>query len=61
MQSIVTHYATFIIDDAVETLKNAALNDGDSLTLWQQVILTLRKTFENDQDGKIGSLHRAQY
>ena len=29
------------------------MNDGDSLVLWRQVILTLRKTFEHDQDGEI--------
>ena len=56
LQSIVTSYAAFIIDDAVEILKDAPLNDEDSLLLWRQVILTLQRTFEHDQDGKICSL-----
>lgn len=55
-ESIVTTYASFIIDDAVEILKDVSLNDEDSLLLWRQVILTLQRTFEHDQDGKIRSL-----
>ena len=58
LQSIVTSYAAFIIDNAVEILKDAPLNDEDSLLLWRQVILTLQRTFEHDQDGKIHSLPR---
>lgn len=50
LKSIVTSYASFIIDDAVEILKDAPLNDADSLLLWRQVILTLQRTFEHDQD-----------
>ncbi len=56
LQSIVTSYAAFIIDNAVEILKDAPLNDEGSLLLWRQVILTLQRTFEHDQDGKIRSL-----
>lgn len=56
LKSIVTSYAAFIIDDAVEILKDISLNDEDSLLLWRQVILTLQSTFEHDQDGKILSL-----
>lgn len=55
-KSIVTSYAAFIIDDAVEILKEGLLNDEDSLLLWRQVILTLHRTFEHDQDGKPRSL-----
>lgn len=50
LKSIVTSYAAFIIDDAAETLKDIHLNDEDSLLLWRQVILTLQRTFEHDQD-----------
>lgn len=53
LKSIVTSYAAFIIDDAAETLKDIHLNDEDSLLLWRRVILTLQRTFEHDQDGKI--------
>ena len=56
LKSIVTGYAAFIIDDAVKTLKDAPLNDEDSLLLWRQIILTLQMTFEHDQDGMIRSL-----
>lgn len=56
VKSIVTSYAAFIIDDAVDILKDASLNDEDSLLLWRQVILTLQKTFEHDQDGMNGSI-----
>ena len=56
LESIVTTYASFIIDDAVEILKDVSLNDEDSILLWRQVILTLQRTFEHDQDGKIRSL-----
>lgn len=55
LKSIVTGYAAFIIDDAVEILNDDPLNDEDSLLLWRRVILTLQRTFEHDQDGKIRS------
>ncbi|CAD6593091.1 MAG: snoRNA-binding rRNA-processing protein utp10 [Alectoria sarmentosa] len=50
LKSIVTSYATFIIDDAAEILEDCSLNDEDSLLLWRQVILTLQRTLEHDQD-----------
>lgn len=50
LKSIVTNYAAFIIEDAVKILKDAYLSDEDSLALWRQVIVTLRRTFEYDQD-----------
>ena len=56
LKSIVTSYAAFIIDHAVEILNDAPLNDDDSLLLLRQVILTLQRTFEHDQDGKTRSL-----
>ena len=52
LKSIVTSYAAFIIDDAAEILKAVPSNDKDTLILWRQVILTLQKTFEYDEDGK---------
>jgi len=48
----VTSYAGFIIEDSVEILKRSSPDDEDSMFLWRQVILTLHKTFEHDQDGK---------
>ena len=56
LKSIVTSYTAFIIDDAVDILKEPPLNDEESLLLWRQVILTLLRTFEHDQDGKTRSL-----
>ena len=57
LESIVTHYAAFIIDGAVEVLHNVSLNDRDSLGLWRLVVLTLQRTFKYDQDGKVRPLH----
>ena len=55
-QSIVTSYAGFVIEDSVKILSNTNLKDEDSKILWRQVILTLHKTTEHDQDGKSISL-----
>ena len=57
LKSVVTNYTALIIDDAVEILKDLSLNDEDSIVLWRQVILTLHRTFEHDQDGEIWSAH----
>lgn len=49
-QSIVTTYASYIIDNAVEILTNINPKDPSSRTLWQAVILALTRSFEHDQD-----------
>lgn len=51
LQSIVTTYAGFIIEDSVKILNTISQADKDSMELWRGVVLTLHKTFEHDQDG----------
>ena len=53
LQSIVTSYAGLILEDSVEILKNFSPEDKSSMELWRRVTLTLSKTFEHDQDGKL--------
>lgn len=53
MQSIVTSYASYIIDNVVEVLKFAKPTDKDSKGLWLAAIRMLRNAFEHDQDGRI--------
>ena len=53
LQSIVTSYAGLILEDSVEILKNFSPEDKSSMGLWRRVTLTLFKTFEHDQDGKL--------
>ncbi|KAK4694480.1 U3 small nucleolar RNA-associated protein 10, partial [Lecanoromycetidae sp. Uapishka_2] len=50
LQSIVTSYAGFIIEDSVKILSAISTTDKESMQLWRRVVLTLHKTFENDQD-----------
>ncbi|KAL6720436.1 snoRNA-binding rRNA-processing protein utp10 [Lecanora helva] len=50
LKSIVTSYSSFILDESVEILGSTSSENTDSTNLWRQVIVTLRKTFEHDQD-----------
>ncbi|MCJ1284859.1 snoRNA-binding rRNA-processing protein utp10 [Xylographa opegraphella] len=50
LKSIVTNYASFIIEDAVKVLNTISTNDPDSVTLWSRVIAALTSSFEHDQD-----------
>ncbi|MCJ1435688.1 snoRNA-binding rRNA-processing protein utp10 [Xylographa pallens] len=50
LQSIVTSYASFIIEDAVEVLNTISIKNPDTITLWNRVIATLTSSFEHDQD-----------
>jgi U3 small nucleolar RNA-associated protein 10 len=50
LKSIVTSYATYILDNAVDTLKNVNPKDEVSRELWSRVLRTLVKCFEHDQD-----------
>ena len=56
LQSIVTSYAGFIIEDSIRILSKVIPKEEESISLWKQVILTLHKTFEHDQDGKFSRL-----
>jgi U3 small nucleolar RNA-associated protein 10 len=52
LQSIVTGYASYILENAVDVLKQARPVHKDSKPLWLSVLRTLRNAFENDQDGR---------
>ena len=51
-KAIVTSYAAFVIEDAVEILQIVRSKDNDFMRLWEMVIKTLQKTCEHDQQGK---------
>ena len=70
LKSIVTSYATYMLDNAVDVLKTVNAKDGESKELWSRVLRTLVKSFENDQDdfwqspahfGAIGPVLCAQF
>ena len=50
LKSIVTGYATYLLDNAVDTLKNVDPKEEISKELWSSVLRTLVKCFEHDQD-----------
>jgi U3 small nucleolar RNA-associated protein 10 len=50
LKSIVTSYATYILDNAVSVLKDVNTKDTESKKLWSRVLRTLVKCFEYDQD-----------
>ena len=52
IQSVVTNYASFLIEDIARTLANSDINDPDMLRLWRLIIEVLLVTFRHDQDGK---------
>lgn len=51
LKSIVTSYASYILDNAVEVLKQAKPSSKESKSLWLAAVQTLHAAFENDQDG----------
>lgn len=51
LKSIVTNYATYIVDDAIKTLGSASPKAGaEQRQLWARVLSTLSRSFEHDQD-----------
>ncbi|MCJ1402119.1 snoRNA-binding rRNA-processing protein utp10 [Xylographa trunciseda] len=50
LQSIVTSYASFIVEDVVEVLNTISTKNSDSIILWNRVIAALTSSFEHDQD-----------
>jgi U3 small nucleolar RNA-associated protein 10 len=50
LKSIVTGYASYLVDNAVNILKNVDLKDENSRALWTKVLETLVNCFEHDQD-----------
>lgn len=51
LKSIVTSYASYVIDTAVEVLNRESPETQDSKTLWARTMTMLRNAFEHDQDG----------
>ncbi|ROT38786.1 BP28CT domain-containing protein [Sodiomyces alkalinus F11] len=50
LKSIVTSYATYILEDAVTTLEGCDMKVTEQRQLWDAVLRTLRRCFEHDQD-----------
>ncbi|KAI6709306.1 hypothetical protein JHW43_008174 [Diplocarpon mali] len=50
LKSIVTNYATYLVENAVEILGTVDPKDNASKELWSRVLRTLTKCFEHDQD-----------
>ncbi|KAF5026064.1 hypothetical protein F66182_1856 [Fusarium sp. NRRL 66182] len=50
LKSIVTNYATYIVEDAVKILEAVDLSSTEERQLWTRVLQTLGSCFEHDQD-----------
>ena len=50
------NYAVYVLDAAIEILKEVSTESSEYQLLWRKTILTLHATFEYDQDGKVKSL-----
>ncbi|UNI14174.1 snoRNA-binding rRNA-processing protein utp10 [Purpureocillium takamizusanense] len=50
LKSIVTNYATYVVDDAVKILGAANVRVVEERELWNRVLQTLETCFEHDQD-----------
>lgn len=50
LKSIVTNYATYIVDDAVKVLNSCDPKTTEQQQLWSRVLSTLAQCFEHDQD-----------
>lgn len=51
LKSIVTSYATYVVDSAVAILRSTDIKNAEEKELWKRVLHTLAKCFEHDQDG----------
>ncbi|KAK3302166.1 uncharacterized protein B0T15DRAFT_542141 [Chaetomium strumarium] len=51
LKSIVTSYASYIVESAVKVLSATEFKDAPEKELWKRVLSTLAKCFEHDQDG----------
>lgn len=50
LKSIVTSYATYLLDNAVQILKETDIKDDAARELWSRVLRALIPCFEHDQD-----------
>ncbi|TPX14366.1 uncharacterized protein E0L32_005562 [Thyridium curvatum] len=51
LKSIVTSYASYVVDSAVDILRTSNPKSPHERELWRLVVRTLAKSFEHDQDG----------
>ena len=51
LKSIVTSYASYIVEGAAKTVAKSDLKDAAQRELWKRVLRTLAQCFEHDQDG----------
>lgn len=50
LKSIVTSYATYVVDPAAKILNGTSPKDAEQRELWKRVLKTLTRCFEHDQD-----------
>lgn len=50
LKSIVTSYATYVLESAAKVLSDTNPKDAEQRELWKRVLTTLTKCFEHDQD-----------
>ncbi|OPB39356.1 UTP10, encoding a component of the SSU processome containing the U3 snoRNA [Trichoderma guizhouense] len=50
LKSIVTNYATYVLEDAIKILSSVDVKISGEKQLWSRVLTTLAKCFEHDQD-----------
>ncbi|KAK4043989.1 hypothetical protein C8A01DRAFT_12532 [Parachaetomium inaequale] len=51
LKSIVTSYASYVVESAVQVLSATDFKDAAEKELWKRVLRTLAQCFEHDQDG----------
>ena len=51
LKSIVTSYASYVVESAVKVLSSTDFKDTNEKALWTLVLRALAKCFEHDQDG----------
>lgn len=51
LKSIVTSYASYLLDPAAKLLADFDPRDAQQRTLWKRALTTLATTFQHDQDG----------
>lgn len=51
LKSIVTSYASYVVESAVKVLSSTDFQDATEKELWKRALQALAKCFEHDQDG----------
>ncbi|KAH6671549.1 U3 small nucleolar RNA-associated protein [Plectosphaerella plurivora] len=50
LKSLITSYATYVVDDAVAVISGTDVRVAEQRRLWNRVLQTLARSFEHDQD-----------